>query len=622
MRSEPNPRSLTYRDEGPETGRRVSGYPFFERVPTNPRHNDSKLTIPTIKQSLTPSPFEQTEHKRVSADFSKSQVVQGGDRHSKRKKPTKSAIFGSEMIKLQTEQDKKDGKDPQTRHQKNISNLTNELRSLHTYKNSNLSQKKQMRFEKIFNANCAEKVETGSGDSNSAVWTQYNLKKQGFIKSLSDLKKIRIKEFNPKMENAVGSPNWQRQAGDVHWAQRGQHDLAISCNLKSELLLSPKLESSTIAQHIRIHKKEKKNKWSTANRTSVHLKANRRVSNVSRANEYGSEKSREGDAKEQPKAPKKKPCFKQLLYTNKDLNEAYEELLKKNGKEKEEDRKKTRRKTKSRPVTPKSVNGVKKRVSQVSGQVQVERKRATSRSRTPKREEHLDLGKMTGKLRKVSAKVNTGLKQTKRKEIRREKMDEFRRVKKDFMLNGVVLPEMHPRIESDFQKLETCEPMGEILQAFEPKNVDFGVVQSKIEADRVDYISALEPKENIPKEFLHVLRKYRFNFGEGEGERGANEAERTSIDNFNIFGVDRSQSSDADSEEIAPSGNRLKTIFAETKLDPLEAPHKGRSNLKRKSNIFTIDLDNSDREMQKDWADDLVRNRSKQASKGSDRRLD
>lgn len=585
-----------------ELNGQISGYPFVEEGPTRARHNDSKLTIPTIKQSLTPSPFEK-EQKRVSADFSKSQVVLGGDKHKQTKKPTKSAIFGSEMDKMRKGKSGGNGEEKRKRHQNKISNLTNELRSLHTYKNSNLSLKKQMRFERFFNANLAEKAETGSGDSNSGIWTHYNLKKKEFLKSLCDLKKIQ--KANPKSGKRGQIPTQHKKQRKT---QSNQPELTFGYNLKSENLLSPKLERTVPSKQIRKKKQAEKNRRTTPAKVA-NSKVNRRTSNARKLDQK--EFLEEKKVNEQVKIKIKKPCFTQLLYTNRELNEAYEELLKKNEKEKDEG-KKTRKKPKSKPITPKSAKRGTLRGSQKFAQMEAERKLKPSRSRTPKQEKHLDLTNMVRKFKKVNPKVNTGLEFRKNREIRREKLDEWRRVKKDFVLSRVVLPEMHLRMEANFQKLELCKTMGEVLVVFEPKNVNFDLVKNKIEEDNVDYISVLEPNENMSSEILQKLHQAQFDFGEEDQTKEALDPSKILIENLNIFKNDKLGTS----KEKQPIENKIRQIFTEIEAHEPEKPPPNSPHLKRPSNIFTIDLDDSDRNSLAHLESEFSKNRSRHVSKG------
>lgn len=585
----------------------ASRYPFDQQGPSETRISESKLTVPTIKQSLTPFPLEQLDLKRNSADFSKSHFLEAQQRRGKASKPIQSAIFDSEILKRRAKGKTKSGEGKVPSHSKNISNLTNELGSMHTYNNSNFSQKRQMRFEKVYNSNSgnarAENRSPGDGEGfeklNSFTSSHVNLKTQAILSTFLEPKREKAKRPpNPESARTPKAPKRGKVRGTPA-SGKGGREVVQSINLRSQDFASPK-NTSTKAQRIRIKRNNPRWRTKTPKQTpsrASHLGKARHASKSPVFQRKAQGGREEKPAGKRPNDSKKKLCFTQPLFTNQELNEAYHEHVKQKDGGGAELQRPKKKKPSAKSSTPKSPHSRRRKAPERRGKSKPQPRHSKSRPRQPPRQTRPDAKKALLELKQVDAKVNTGLGTLQRRESQQERMRERRRVKKDFALTGVFLPEMDLACKAYFGKLEMGVEMVESLGIRAPKDVHLNLVLPKVEADQMDYVSGFEGMEHIALAALKILEQHKFGFDARKSGAETVRKKETPIVQANIFAFNLSQTFEekpaktegkAETEE-----DKVRQIFCQPEQN---VPHKARPSRPRggrKSNIFTIDLDAS-----------------------------
>lgn len=300
---------------------------------------------------------------------------------------------------------------------------------------------------------------------------------------------------------------------------------------------------------------------------------------------------------------KKKLCFKQPLYTNKDLNEAYEEMQKK--RETEKDKKK---RPSVHPVKDKSVrksgnlgSGSSKEKKRLSVRItytpresaKIKKFEFASKSPSKSVRPNSETVNILRSIKKVPAKVDTGLPRHAKSLQRNELNLEKRRVKKDFVFNGLVLPEVRLKVREEPMAVPPAEDMCERLVVQEPKAVDFQKILGKVVEDRLDYLSELDTKDHFSSQSLFLLKKFSFDFGASLDSEFSSKISQTSlgklgdanhVQNFFVPEPDESNyfSKGKESQESGVQ-DLVRNVFESTESEGnhQEIPKK----------IFSIDLD-------------------------------
>lgn len=91
---------------------------------------------------------------------------------------------------------------------------------------------------------------------------------------------------------------------------------------------------------------------------------------------------------------------------------------------------------------------------------------------------------------------------------RKDSIQESRRVRKDFALEGIVLPTINLEIPKPVTQIESTENLDFRLDLQEPKENALRNLVMKVEEDRMEYISDLDVKEHVDVRLLMTLKEF------------------------------------------------------------------------------------------------------------------
>lgn len=125
------------------------------------------------------------------------------------------------------------------------------------------------------------------------------------------------------------------------------------------------------------------------------------------------------------------------------------------------------------------------------------------------------------KIKNARPRIDTGLKR-KHGAIEEEQKHERRRVRKDFALEKIILPQMELRIAANFERFTQQEGMAESLAAREPADLPRKALVQKAAADALDYVSDFDAKDHLAFHVKNALLEFEFDFGTDMFSRATN----------------------------------------------------------------------------------------------------
>ena len=242
-------------------------------------------------------------------------------------------------------------------------------------------------------------------------------------------------------------------------------------------------------------------------------------------------KDKETSEEKEKEKKKRKIKFTEPIFKKEDLIEAYESLMKEKNKndshnksgfkkEKNSMKKPIKPKTETKRDSVKRISMKKKSISGFDKTAEQIQKRMSSpilykdfkRGMTQFLGERGMKKNTTIQLKKVSAKIDTGL-QNKEKMFEDEAIREKRRVKKDYTLDRIVLPEVTLEIDANLNLFMAAQDMTEILMVSEPAELEEVGVE-KVDEDNMDYVSDFDAKDHINFHQKNILSQCGFDFGQ------------------------------------------------------------------------------------------------------------
>lgn len=263
-------------------------------------------------------------------------------------------------------------------------------------------------------------------------------------------------------------------------------------------------------------------------------------------------KQKDEEEEEEKKKKKKKIKFTEPIFKKEDLIEAYDNLMKEKDKEKQEGgkpvHKKERHDSNKKKPTKRETSKAKKKppIERRKSIVKFDKKSEavfSKRASSPMLYKDFNRGmtqfldekgmkkNATSTLKKVAAKVDTGLKHIKSK-FEDEDVNEKRRVKKDYTMDGIILPQIRMDVYQNFELFMAAQDMNEILMVQEPEPMDLGHLVEKAGEDNVDYVSEFDAKDHIGFHQKNILSEYDFDFGMSMFSQTTNTCSEVNNDQF------------------------------------------------------------------------------------------
>lgn len=471
-------------------------------------------------------------------------------------------------------------------HRQQISNFSGEIKSLHTYKNSLVSGVNVPMSDGMFLSGreslpVEKAAKQGRGRDELGGQSREGLIKiEGVAwkeKALQSEEKetLQMESKNPFKTNMqprkLGKPNVPRRSSldldefkskyastgnlfyrkshmlgnrssrvDLHSSQLGGTGKDIKIDVMYQGREPESIRTSEAIQKERFNRAVSRGKLGRRASLGVNAMGRRRSMSKSilesvkllKQNE-SQEKEKKGEAE---KKKKKKVKITDRLFKREDLIEAYDSLMK--DKDKDKDREKrdwNTRKPAKKPRHAKQDSAKlplqrrKTSVLRTKRQTTLHGRRAGSSilQKDVKKSVHQVKdttsvkGKLDYKVKNVNARVDTGLKR-KMVVLEDEQKLEKRRVKKDYALEKIILPQMELEINSNFELFMAAQDMTEVLMVQEPQDLHEHKMVHKAEDDRMDYVSDFDVKDHVVFHVKNTLLQFEFDFGQSVFSRTTN----------------------------------------------------------------------------------------------------